>query len=354
MNTQQYIINGVKQLLYNNDYLVIPGFGGFVLKHRHSHYTTTGGAIAPPTKIVGFNLQLKQNDGVLQQWLQQTLKCSAQEALSHLTEFSDYCNSVLKTKRRITFENIGFFYLDFESNVCFEPQVDVNFFTESFGLTSVAINQLEPIQVKISEPVFEDRLLTDLKAAQPSLIKKSRLRYVTPILLVASVLSFVILIAANSKITGTLQAALNGSSGQSVYKPVAYSALKLESFNNCSTTYLVDANGFSNIKLNSGKSKVVKVKVLSSPALSKDVSVINKSTKISNQKNYEIVLGCFTIKANANRMAKKLNNLGASVSEKNEKGMHVVSIGNFSTRDEAIQKLSSLKDTYPKAWIKNP
>lgn len=340
-------------MLYTNDYLVIPGFGGFVLKHRHSHYTSAGGAILPPSKTVGFNIQLKQNDGILQQWIQQSIKCSAQEAINHIVEFADYCNLILKTKRRITFDNIGFFYLDFESNVCFEPQADVNFFTDSFGLTAVSLCELEPIQIKTTEPVFEDRVIPHSKDVQGA-VKKSRMRYAVPVLLVVVVLSFVSLIVSNSKIAGTLQAALSGTGVQSVYKPIPYSQVNLESFNTHTAEYLVDANGYSSIKLNSGKSLVVKVLAITETSSANDETVLKKPTKNSNKKSYEIVLGCFTVKANANRMAKKLNNLGATVSTKNEKGMHVVSIGNFNTRDEAAQKLSTIKDSYPKAWIKNP
>src|SRR4051812_36740741 len=113
MNVQQTIIKGIQEQLFYNDYLVLPDFGGFVLKKKASHYSPTGGSIIPPSKTVSFNVQLKQNDGILVLWLQNKLACTSSEALSHLVEFSHYCSGILNTKRRLTLDGIGFFYLDF-------------------------------------------------------------------------------------------------------------------------------------------------------------------------------------------------------------------------------------------------
>ena len=53
--------------------------------------------------------------------------------------FSDYFTSVLSARRRLSIDNIGFFYLDFENNILFEPQPDTNFLTNSFGLSSISL-----------------------------------------------------------------------------------------------------------------------------------------------------------------------------------------------------------------------
>src|SRR5437868_7519242 len=141
MNVQQTIIKGIKEQLFRNDYLVLPNFGGFVLKSSPSRFSASGGLLIPPTKTVTFNVQLKQNDGILAIWLQNTLGCTSNEALAHLKDFSEFCSGILNAKRRLTLEGIGFFYLDFENNVCFEPQQDSNFLTRSFGLTPVSIRE---------------------------------------------------------------------------------------------------------------------------------------------------------------------------------------------------------------------
>src|SRR6478609_428978 len=153
----------MKEQLFSNNYLVLPGFGGFVLKSRASHFSASGGSLLPPSKTVSFNSQLKQNDGIMALWLQNKLNCTAKEALAHLAEFAEFCTGVLSAKRRLTLEGLGFFFIDFENNICFEPQQDANFLGESFGLAPISLKPLiaeAPEKFKessIKEPVFVDR-----------------------------------------------------------------------------------------------------------------------------------------------------------------------------------------------------
>jgi cell division septation protein DedD len=76
----------------------------------------------------------------------------------------------------------------------------------------------------------------------------------------------------------------------------------------------------------------------------------------TNAGEYEIVLGCFTVLGNANKMVANLadKNVAAFVSGTNHKGMHVVSVGNFSTKNQALTKLTEIKSSFPHAWIKKP
>ena len=163
MNIHQHIIEGIKEQLFLNDYLVLPNFGGFVLKSKPTSYGLSSQMLMPPTKTVGFNIQLKQNDGILNNWLQEKLKCSKQEATQHLLDFANFCNSVLQSKRRLSLSGIGFFYLDFENNIGFEPSQDVNFNTQSFGLSAIQLKPIEEEQhiEKVTQPAFktQDRLI---------------------------------------------------------------------------------------------------------------------------------------------------------------------------------------------------
>ena len=52
----------IEALLLENDCVIVPNFGGFV-----AHYVKEENLFLPPTRIIGFNSQLKLNDGVLVQ-----------------------------------------------------------------------------------------------------------------------------------------------------------------------------------------------------------------------------------------------------------------------------------------------
>ena len=356
MSIQQIIIKGIKEQLFLNSYLVLPGFGGFVLKSNAAHFS--GALILPPSKTVSFNAQLKQNDGLLAIWLQAKLNCTNAEALSHLHEFAGFCTGVLNTRRRLSLDTIGFFYLDFENNVCFEPQQDANFLTGSFGLAPVAVKELEPEVVEIKkEPAFADRTLHVEKAADLPKARRSYSRLLVPAALMIVFLSSLLLFVSHTKINGPLKASLFSDNNKSTYTPLIYPQLQMVSGAHQNEAYVADANGVATLSFENDKT--IAVKVLNNvvkPEVLKDYKPVYNTTIKNNPGKFEIVLGCFTVLDNAHKMVTKLSkqNIQAFVSGKNAKGMYVVANGSFDNKDIAINKLAEIKGVYPNAWLKQP
>lgn len=353
MSVQQTIIKGIKAQLFLNNYLVLPGFGGFILKSTPSHFSPSGGMLMAPSKTVSFNAQLKQNDGILAIWLQNTLYCTANEALTHLTEFSEFCSGILNAKRRLSLEGIGFFYLDFENNICFEPQQDANFLSSSFGLTPLSVKPIEEEFVREAkrEPEFIDRTLhaSDQQVhAVP--VKRSYRRLISPAILSLVFVSLMVLLTINSKINGEMQSTVFGENSGSAYQPIPYSELAITTNNKKQTAYVADANGIATLSLEG--SKKFPVKVLDTGLLNSGNSSSISELKGANK--FEIVLGCFTVLKNAQRMVKKISghDIRVTISGKNAKGMYVVSNGSFKTKEQAIAQLQQLQNNFPNAWIK--
>lgn len=352
MNVQQTIIKGIKEQLFFNNYLVLPGFGGFVLKSRPSHFSASGGLLLPPSKTVSFNLQLKQNDGILAVWLQNKLTCSASEALTHLTDFSGFCMGVLSAKRRLTIDGVGFFFMDFENNICFEPQQDSNFLSESFGLMPLSIKPLEVEAHKAKkETVFVDRTLVRAEIKPEKVFSKRNFRNALyPIIVAALSMSLLFLIVGHSKSGGLLYSSLFDTKTIGVYTPIHYTELNLPVAAQLKTSYVADANGIATVEFADKKTLALVAVENKSNA-----TTINHSLSIASHKQgYEIVLGCFTVLSNAKRMNTQLNsqNIQTNISTKNAKGMYVISDGNFESKTEAIKRLQELKVLFPKAWIK--
>lgn len=352
MNLHSKIVEGIKQLLHEQDYVVVPNFGGFVTQVHFSQYLIDKNILTPPGKIISFNKQLRQNDGVLAFWLQSNLSITADLAMKHILEFSDYCQQVLSAKRRLSLDNLGFFYLDLESNICFEPKNDSNYLLESFGLSSVILNELpelKPIEEPIKETVFVDRKIEEAKQELP--IKRKRnykpLAYVA---LGGSILFFTLATLVNlNKTEGPLLSGLFNSSNTKSYKPLPYSELVLEKTIEDTKPYVANANGIAVIELNN---KTVAVSInenMASPA------EINSGSASYSSSKFQIVLGCFSMKNNAQKMVRKLKheNINAVIAGTNAKGMHVVSCAGFNTKEEAQNYLTGIKGSFPTAWIKS-
>lgn len=356
MNVQQTIINGIKEQLFLNNYLVLPNFGGFVLKLRAAHFSTSGGLLMPPSKTVSFNVQLKQNDSILAVWLQNVMNISADESLRHLHDFAEFCSGVLNAKRRLSLDGIGFFYLDFENNICFEPQQDSNFLSSSFGLAPLAIKELDQESQPLKkETVFVDRTIAQTESIQKiAPVKRSYRRIVSPLILFVLFFGLLAFVVSNSKISGELRSSLFGTESKNNYSPISYSDLNISALPHKSSTYIADANGIAALELEKG----VKfwVKAVETGITTTDLSSTESLHAVSsNKKNkFEIVLGCFTQLNNAKRMVKKVSKyeIRVKLSGKNAKGMYVVSNGSFDTKEEALSQLQQIQDNFPNAWIK--
>lgn len=349
MNLHNKIVEGIKALLHEQDYVVVPNFGGFVTQVHFSQYLVEKNILTPPGKIISFNKQLRQNDGVLSFWLQDKLNISSDLAMKHIAEFSDYCQQILNARRRLSIDHLGFFYLDFENNICFEPKNDTNYLLESFGLTPVVLNELtaekeEPIKA----PEFIDRKVEIAQQELP-VKRKRNLRPLAYVALGGSILFFTLAALINlNKTNGPLLSGILNSSEHKAYKPLQYSDLSLEKIHSETKSYISNANGIAVIELNN-KTVAVNLNANSVPTM--------ETTASSNfaHGKFQIVLGCFSLKNNAEKMVKKLkrDQVNAVIAGTNAKGMHVVSCAGFNSKEEAQNYLSGIKTTYPTAWIKS-
>jgi hypothetical protein len=361
MNIQEYIIRGILELLYKQDYLVLPGFGGFVLKSQSSAFSSTGTALLPPSKKLGFNKQLRQNDGVLSTWLQNEMACEHSTAQTHIEEFADYCNSILQNKRRLSINRLGFFYLDFENNLCFEPRTDINLQADSFGLAPVHLKELELETVKTTEPkvnVFIDRPATSVLAPMPAgkerLISAGKVRkglvFGALVLFSFFLLSYII---TSIGIRGSLKAAFYQTSAKAEYIPLDYPTLSLFEGKSKSIAFLSTSENEALLQLDETTSFVV------SAALNRESesNFIAKPYKKSSLKGgpYRIVFGCFSVKSNAENFAKGLEykDYPVRITKLQDNGMYLVALEGFESKDVAKSALQPIKTLFPHAWIKH-
>ena len=61
--------NHIKELLFEQDCVVIPEFGGFVTNFDCAKINSNNRFIAPPQKWLAFNVLLKNDDGLLSNYI---------------------------------------------------------------------------------------------------------------------------------------------------------------------------------------------------------------------------------------------------------------------------------------------
>lgn len=118
--------------------MIVPGFGGFVTNTKSAIISNYSNTFYPPHKIVTFNSHLKNNDGLLANYISATDQIPYDSAINFIKfEVAEWYDVLKETDLEL--EDIGKFYLDGNATLHFESQTSTNFLTEAYGLSPVAL-----------------------------------------------------------------------------------------------------------------------------------------------------------------------------------------------------------------------
>ena len=129
------VVLHINALLHRHDCVIIPDFGA-ILTHKVSaqiHETTN--TFYPPKKVLAFNEQLNQNDGLLANHIAKCEGCSYSEAIQQIKLFTLQISNSIKEQGTYSIKHIGVFSLNIEGRLVFKPNYLNNFLVESFGLS---------------------------------------------------------------------------------------------------------------------------------------------------------------------------------------------------------------------------
>ncbi|MCO5233865.1 MAG: hypothetical protein M9888_09040 [Chitinophagales bacterium] len=131
----QYIYD----LLLENDYVVVPGLGGFVCQNQSAIIDRQRAEIMPPSRTIAFNRMLQQNDGLLVQYIVMKNQLTHKYAEETVREFVAKCNEQLHQMGSVQFPRIGRLYIDELKNIQFSPAYEPFPLDDSFGLGSISV-----------------------------------------------------------------------------------------------------------------------------------------------------------------------------------------------------------------------
>ena len=140
MLIKQYI----KELLYIHDCVTIPSFGAFLTQSTRAFVNYEVGNFEPPKKIIGFNILLKNNDGVLANHLAKKEKISYEKALKKIEKEVIIWKQRLNTQN-LFFPGIGEMKLTYDKKIEFFPSRQINFDSNSYGLKPFQRNPIKKI-----------------------------------------------------------------------------------------------------------------------------------------------------------------------------------------------------------------
>lgn len=353
------ITNLISELLYKHDCVIVPNFGGFVARQQSSSFSKGNNILLPQAKHVLFNKNLLHNDGLLITALMEKTQLGYTEAEKLITDYRLYIQSLLDVKKRFELPNIGLLYMDAENTMRFEAKTDVNFLLDSFGFEPIIANELViPAEKPVFEKQFEDRKATIEPVIPITRKKRSYAKIAALAIGVPAALTMLLMAAYSKPMQPIMQSSINPFySPEKLYKPLEIKdskAFVIEKIN--PTELLADANGYASFKLSENGNVITASLVDSTAAIDKTAvsrPLIAKTHKPISSVKYQVVVGCFSVEENAERLVKDLiaKHFNAGVSGTNAKGLHVVSCGSFDDKAEAAKLLDSIKADFPSAWV---
>lgn len=299
----------ISDLLYRYDCVTIPEFGAFLTQRVSAKIHESTHTFYPPKKVLSFNEQLQNNDGLLANYIAEVEKIPYAVAVEKIGKQVKSIKSYLVSGETISFQNIGDLLLNNESNIVFNPSYHVNYLTDAFGLAHFNANDVQREVYKTQVEAIEEKapiLLTQEKRTN------SWLKYAAAAVIVLGLSGF----GAAKYYTNQVQ---------------EHNAVAEETANK-----QIDA-------------KVQEATFVISNPLPTATFTIEKQTG-----NYHIVAGAFRIEANSDKKVNQLKDLGYKARKigVNRYGLHEVVYSSYDSRLEAQRALYQIRREHnTDAWL---
>lgn len=137
----------VKELILDNDRVVLPGLGCFVAETVPAYFSDKGYTINPPYRKLYFRARPDEGDA-LARFYARSNDVSYDVAEKIVKDFVAELKSVLHIKKAVVFPGLGRLRATKENNVFFIADEDLDIYPEGFGL--------EPISLKTHQETAEE------------------------------------------------------------------------------------------------------------------------------------------------------------------------------------------------------
>ena len=125
----------IRDLLYKENCVILPGFGGFVVNYEGSKIDFNSNEMHPPKRLLAFNQKLTNNDGLLVNHIAKQENITYQEAEKKVASFVAEQMKMLDKGNKVTIDGIGSLK-SIKSNIVFTPDRNINFNRDAYGLES--------------------------------------------------------------------------------------------------------------------------------------------------------------------------------------------------------------------------
>ncbi|MFN6943952.1 MAG: SPOR domain-containing protein [Cytophagaceae bacterium] len=334
------VVKYIKELLFEHDCVVVPGFGGFIAHSISADIHPITHKFLPPSKRIAFNEQLKLNDGLLVSAIAAGENITRDEALVKVNAFVQKVKQDLQKYSQFVFDEIGRVFINVGNKIEFEPDHQINYLEESFGLTELyfkpiekdikSMNSSRPIRPSSQRPPVKNEK-SDLEQAKSGGVSKILILVIPLVLIIGGGLAFFATQKDNAFLSGMIS---SGKSKKSVEPKVEASSEIIEDEDE-----IIEEDEFSTEE-------------------SSDMSEFEASDvpqTVASSGTYHVVVGAFANYDNAMKLQRKLLAEGNSVNllEPGSGGrLYKVTVAQFDSKEKAVTGIEGLRGKYGRdIWL---
>ena len=332
MNIAGYI----SKLLYYNDCVIVPGFGGFITDYAPAKINPTSHGFSPPSKSILFNSKLTNDDGILMHFIAQEEHIPYAEAKMEISYFVEELILELEEGKEIIIEKIGSFSKSMDDSFFFNPDKSVNYLETSFGLSAFISPPItrKPIHKRLEKKFVDRKPVPDSERKD----KKVYWTYATIIPVILIVGWFIFMNGYDNKNAQQTGLITMAETDTEIPTEIDHSNEGIDN-----TTQPLKNLDFSDVEQPSGREEI-----------SQAEEALIPNNNVSNLPKYYIIGGAFQFKQNADKLVRELRQSGYNANHEgiNPKGLHLVSYYSSEDKLEALANLALIRrDSNPSAWL---
>jgi hypothetical protein len=306
------------ELLHKHECVVVPAFGGFIAKQKSAYVDFESGLIHPPFREIGFNIQLRSNDGLLVNQFATEYQLEYTASLDAVGQQVATWNEALRQGKQVSIPKIGNFKKDLEGNIQFEQDRSFNLLMSAYGLELVGFIPTKPLVSEGEKAVKNNRQLWKYAAAAAIAIPIAFYSIWIPVK------------------TPALE------SGMFSYQD--FNPFKTQNENTYTETQ-IDLPRIEHVSIETTYTDAYELHV--NPEVAQNEPTI---TLIEPHVMY-CIAGCFSSEENANRLVQKLEGLGFNCSILHEGSLYKVSLGHGFSEESIDSILNKAKSLNIQTWI---
>ena len=153
------ITNYLKELLNDNECVIIPEFGAFISKRHSATIDYANHRFLPPYKEIVFNNKLNNGDDILVDFISKKENISKEDSLIRIQNFVNKAVAILDVNNEFVMEGLGKMR-KFGNDYVFEMNATENLLGDSFGLTEF---NYQPVFRTETYQIIKEKIVVEQK-----------------------------------------------------------------------------------------------------------------------------------------------------------------------------------------------